>query len=83
MRHKVAGRRLNMPADQRKALLKGLVSNLIINEGIVTTEQKATEAKETYVNQRKIIFEKFASIFGNYTLSEAKKIYQDGLIKLS
>jgi hypothetical protein len=33
------------------------------------------------LNQRKIIFEKFASIFGNYTLSEAKKIYQDVLIK--
>ena len=25
------------------------------------------------LNQRKIIFEKFTSIFGNYTLSEAQK----------
>jgi large subunit ribosomal protein L17 len=48
MRHKVAGRRLNMPADQRKALLKGLVRNLIINEGIVTTEQKAKEARPIF-----------------------------------
>jgi len=45
MRHRVAGRKLNMPADQRKALLKGLVRNLILNEGIITTEQKAKEAR--------------------------------------
>ena len=48
MRHRVAGRRLNMPADQRKALLKGLVRNLILTEGIVTTEQKAKEAKPIF-----------------------------------
>ena len=48
MRHRIAGRRLNMPADQRKALMKGLVRNLILNEGIVTTEQKAKEARPIF-----------------------------------
>lgn len=48
MRHRVAGRRMNMPADQRKALMKGLVRNLILNEGIVTTEQKAKEARSIF-----------------------------------
>ncbi len=45
MRHRVAGRKLSLPTDQRMALLKGLVRNLILNEGIITTEPRAKEAR--------------------------------------
>lgn len=48
MRHRVAGRKLSIPSDQRKALFKGLVRNLILNEGIVTTEQRAKEVKPIF-----------------------------------
>ncbi len=45
MRHRVAGRKLNMPSDQRMALLRGLVRSLIMYEAIQTTEPRAKEAR--------------------------------------
>lgn len=46
MRHRIAGRKLSLPTDQRMALLKGLVRNLIMSkEGIITTEPRAKEAR--------------------------------------
>ena len=45
MRHRVAGRRFNRPTAQRKALLRGLVRDLLLNESIRTTEAKAKEAR--------------------------------------
>jgi len=45
MRHRIAGRKLGLPTDQRMALLKGLVRNLIMSEGIITTEPRAKEAR--------------------------------------
>lgn len=45
MRHRVAGRKLGLPSDQRMALLRGLVRSLIMNEGIITTEPRAKEAR--------------------------------------
>ncbi len=45
MRHRVAGRKLNMPSDQRMALLRGLVRSLIMHEAIQTTEPRAKEAR--------------------------------------
>ena len=44
MRHRVAGRKLGRPKDQRTALLRSLVSDLIRHEKITTTEPKAKEA---------------------------------------
>ncbi|MCL2867575.1 MAG: bL17 family ribosomal protein, partial [Clostridia bacterium] len=38
-------RKLGRPADQRKALLRGLVTNLIWNGRIETTEARAKEIK--------------------------------------
>jgi large subunit ribosomal protein L17 len=52
MRHKLAGRKLNRPTDQRRALLRGLVKDLITHESIRTTEAKA---KETRRSAEKII----------------------------
>jgi large subunit ribosomal protein L17 len=37
--------RLRRNSDQRKALLRDLVTDIIINERIVTTEAKAKELK--------------------------------------
>lgn len=45
MRHRVAGRKLGLPSDQRMALLHGLVRSLIVYEGIETTETRAKEAR--------------------------------------
>ncbi|MGE4320725.1 MAG: 50S ribosomal protein L17 [Acholeplasmataceae bacterium] len=39
-------RRLGRTSDQRKALLRDLVTDIIINERIVTTESKAKELKK-------------------------------------
>ena len=45
VRHRVAGRKLGRPRDQRVALLRILASELIIHEKIVTTQAKAKEAQ--------------------------------------
>ncbi len=46
MRHKVDGRLFGRPANQRKALLKGLVTSLLEHERIETTVAKAKEARK-------------------------------------
>jgi large subunit ribosomal protein L17 len=45
MRHRVAGRKLDLPTDQRLALLRGLVRSLVMYEHIETTETRAKEAR--------------------------------------
>ena len=50
--HRIAGRKLGRYRDQRVALLRGLVSELIIHERITTTLAKA---KETRVIAEKLI----------------------------
>ena len=50
--HRIAGRKLSRYRDQRVALLRGLVSELIIHERITTTLAKA---KETRVIAEKLI----------------------------
>lgn len=44
-RHGYQGRKFGRERDQRKALLRGLAKALILEESIVTTEQKAKEVK--------------------------------------
>ena len=50
--HRVSGRRLSRYEDQRKALMRGLVSELINHERITTTLAKA---KETRIVTEKLI----------------------------
>ena len=50
--HRVSGRRLSRYKDQRKALMRGLVSELIKHERITTTLAKA---KETRIVAEKLI----------------------------
>ena len=45
MRHKVDGRLFGRPSNQRKALLRGIVTALFDNQRIETTVAKAKEAK--------------------------------------
>jgi large subunit ribosomal protein L17 len=45
MRHQKRGRRLGMPGDRRRALMRGLMSALIRHNRIVTTESKAKEVQ--------------------------------------
>ncbi len=45
MRHRKALRKFGLPSDQRKALLKGLTRNLLLNDRIITTEVRAKEVR--------------------------------------
>lgn len=45
MRHRVVGRRLGRPSNQRMALYRGLVRDLLLRERIRTTEAKAKEIR--------------------------------------
>lgn len=45
MRHRVAGRRLGRPTDQRMALLTNLVTSLLWHGSVVTTVARAKEAR--------------------------------------
>ena len=44
-RHKVAGFKLKRPVDSRNALLRNLVTSVILQERIVTTVPKAKELR--------------------------------------
>lgn len=45
MRHKVSGRKFDRAGDERAALLKGLVADLLRHERMKTTVAKAKEAR--------------------------------------
>jgi len=45
MRHKVGNRKLNLPTDQRMALLKNQVQALFMHERVETTEARAKEVR--------------------------------------
>jgi large subunit ribosomal protein L17 len=45
MRHKVSGRKFDRPGDERRALLRGLVADLLRHERMKTTEPKAKEIR--------------------------------------
>ena len=46
MRHRVGGRKLGLPSDQRQALLKALVRSLFIYQRIQTTETRAKDIRK-------------------------------------
>ena len=45
--HRIAGKKLGRPKDQRKALLRSLASEVIKHERVVTTAAKASEARRS------------------------------------
>jgi|SRR5579862_7858578 len=46
MRHRTGGRKLGLPSDQRRALLKALVRSLFIYQRIQTTETRAKDIRK-------------------------------------
>ena len=45
MNHRIGGRKLGLPSDQRRALLKSLVRALFVYQTIQTTETRAKEVR--------------------------------------
>ena len=45
MRHRIAGRKLGRESSHRRALYRNLVTDLLKNEKLVTTEPKAKEVR--------------------------------------
>ncbi len=45
MRHRISGRKFDRASDERRALLRGLVADLIRHERLRTTEAKAKEVR--------------------------------------
>lgn len=45
MRHRKAGRRLGMPGDRRKALMRSQAEAMLLHEAIKTTEPRAKELR--------------------------------------
>ena len=45
MRHRLSGNKLSRPTGHRKSMLRGMVTALIQNESLQTTEAKAREAR--------------------------------------
>ncbi|HOJ12916.1 MAG TPA: 50S ribosomal protein L17 [Deltaproteobacteria bacterium] len=46
MYHRIAGRKLQRTTDHRQALLRNLVTSLVMNERLTTTEAKAKELRK-------------------------------------
>ena len=69
MRHRVSGRKLDLPSDQRLALLKSIARSVIMHESIETTEPRAKEAR--------VLVEKLVSLAKQNDVSarrEARKL---------
>jgi large subunit ribosomal protein L17 len=45
MRHKISGRKFDRPSDERRALFRMLVADLVRHERLKTTEAKAKEVR--------------------------------------
>lgn len=72
-RHGYKGRKFGRQRDQRRALMKGLASNLVVQESIVTTKPKAkelvpylekliTKAKKGDLHNRRQVISKMANV---------------------
>ncbi len=60
MKHKIAGRKLGLPKDMRRALLRSLVAELFLRERITTTVTRAKEASS--IAEKVITFGKGGTI---------------------
>lgn len=81
MRKKKKGRKLSRKADQRKALLSQLVSDLVLKEKIKTTEAKAKEirplAEKAITLSKKQSLAARQLLIARFSESAAKKLIND------
>jgi len=81
MKHLVRKRKLHREKDQRKALVKSLVNNLILKEKINTTLAKAKEAQKKVERlitiAKKQNLQSFRRIKKELPLKAAKKLYYE------
>ena len=81
MRHRKAGRQLGRNSGQRKALMRGLMNSLILNERIITTEAKGknvqpqvekviTIAREDTEAHRRLVMSKLGNALSTLKLFE-------------
>src|SRR2546423_1435590 len=82
MRHRVDGRKFSRPTDQRLALYRGLVTDLLRHEQIRTTEAKAKEIRS--MAEKMITYGKKGSIAARrqvlrfvYDKDVARKLFDD------
>lgn len=81
MRKQVFGRKLKRDANERRALLKGLMNDLVLKESIQTTEEKAKAirgAVEKLITKAKIKGEAAESLLQPYLTPKAiEKVVKD------
>ncbi|HEX7042944.1 MAG TPA: 50S ribosomal protein L17 [Patescibacteria group bacterium] len=81
MRKRVFGRKFKRDANERKALLKGLMNDLVLKESIKTTEEKAKAIKgqiEKLVTKAKLKGEKSMPLLQPYLSPKAvEKVLKD------
>ena len=65
-RHGYTGRKLQLEAGPRRALLRGQVTSLVLHEAIVTTEAKAKEAAPYF--ERLVTYAKKGTLAGSRAL---------------
>jgi len=81
VRHRKAGRHFGRNSGQRKALMRGLMNSLILNERIITTEAKGknvqpqvekiiTIAREDTEAHRRLVLSKLANPLATLKLFE-------------
>lgn len=75
MRHKKAGRKLNMNSSMRKAMFRNLAKSLLVHESIRTTEARAKELRKvverlvTYALKNTVAARREAyKVLGNHAL---------------
>jgi len=88
MRHRKKRQKLTKTIDQRKAILRSLISALILKEKIITTEAKAkklrpflekaiSRAKQTNITNRRFLLKDFSLKAVDKLLKEIGPRYKD------
>ncbi len=88
MRHRISGRRLNRTPSHRKAMIRNMVTSLILHEKIKTTDQKAKELR--IVAEKLVTLAKRGDLHARRQalrvirdISAMKKLFDDYAIRFS
>lgn len=87
MRKQVFGRKFKRDANERKALLKGLMTDLVLKESITTTEEKAKAIKgsvEKLVTKAKVKGDAAAALLSPYlSVAAVEKVLHDVALRFA